>query len=174
MVVSKPVFLVGMMGAGKTRCGRRLASALHIPFFDMDHAIEAQQQKTVSELFASLGENAFRRMEHAWLTDFTQSQQAAVVSTGGGAPCFLGNMDLMNRAGITIWLNPSLDELVDRLWRNRAERPKIASLTDEDALRGYIETLLAERSAWYGQAKMVVGDAPPDMDWLVSEVHKLL
>ncbi len=161
------------MGAGKTRCGKRLASKLGLPFIDMDHAIEAQQGQTVSAIFARLGEDGFRQMEHNWLQQFVASGEEAVVSTGGGAPCFYSNMDIMQANGITVWLNPSLKDLTERLWRNREERPKIASLPNVESLQQYIADLLEQRTVCYGKSRIVVGEAPPDMDWLVNSILQL-
>ena len=174
MQVATSIFLVGMMGAGKTRCGKQLAQLLGLPFIDMDHALEAAQGMSVSAIFTRMGEPGFRQLEHEWLLNFAGANAPAVVSTGGGAPCFNNNMDLMNEAGITVWLKPSLPELIDRLWRNKEDRPKIAAMRTVEELEHYIRQLLEERGTFYSRAKLVVEQAPPDIPHLQAAISSLL
>lgn len=167
------VFLVGMMGAGKTRTGRRLAAAMGIPFLDMDHELEAETNMSVTQIFAKWGEDRFRQMEQAWLQAFVARNVSAVVSTGGGTPCFFDNMQVMNEHGATIWLCPQQDELIERLWRNRVDRPKIADMPTKDALKAYLQQLFTQREPFYQQAKITVGAAIPDVQWLVKQLEDL-
>jgi len=173
MQYQKAVFLVGMMGAGKTRCGKQLSRVLGLPFIDMDHAIEAEQGMSITQIFSEMGEGGFRKLENKWLLDFAAAGQPAVVSTGGGVPCFHNNMDIMNAGGMTIWLKPSLPELVDRLWRNKEDRPKIAAMETVEELEHYIDHLLHERGAFYSQAQIRVEEAPPNVHALAEAIIRV-
>src|ERR1700750_2431868 len=89
------VFLIGFMGCGKTTLGRKLASRMGYPFIDLDHVLEAKAGMTIAEYFNAFGEDAFRKLESEILkqTDYPEN---AIVSTGGGLPCFFDNMAWIN------------------------------------------------------------------------------
>jgi len=86
------IFLIGFMGCGKTTLGRKLAARLGYEFMDLDHIFEAQAGMTIAQYFSSFGEDAFRKLESEVLRQ-TRYPPNAVVSTGGGLPCFFDNMD---------------------------------------------------------------------------------
>lgn len=146
------IFLTGFMGAGKTYVGRRLAELLDLPFVDLDAQIVDVTGLSINEIFARHGEAAFREMEATALREFA-ADDAFVMSTGGGAPCFHGNADWMNERGTTVFLAPSLDILVARLEAGRAERPLLQSAAE---LREFIETKLAARRHFYEKAHIHV------------------
>ena len=81
------IFLIGFMGCGKTTLGRKLASRLGYEFMDLDHILEVQVGMSIAEYFSSFGEDAFRKLESEVLKQ-TQYPQHAIISTGGGLPCF--------------------------------------------------------------------------------------
>ena len=92
----KNIFLVGMPSSGKSTLGRRLARALGYRFADLDKLIVQDQKRTIPEIFASEGEDYFRKVEQRILRA-TQQNRSLVVATGGGAPCFFDNMDFIKR-----------------------------------------------------------------------------
>ena len=94
----KRIFLIGYMGAGKTTVGKVLSRQLGLSFIDLDHYIEGRYHKTVGQLFAEKGEDAFRDIERRMLREVAAFEDV-LVSTGGGAPCFFDNMEFMNGAG---------------------------------------------------------------------------
>lgn len=148
------IFLVGFMGSGKTTVGRPLAAALGLRFVDADaHLVEAQR-KTVAELFETLGEAGFRALEREVLGELA-TRDGLVVATGGGAPCFGGNMAAMNRAGTTIYLRVSPEGLAARLKNGRERRPLLRGKSDTELL-AYIRTTLAARAEYYEQARITV------------------
>ncbi|MET4074353.1 shikimate kinase [Hymenobacter sp. UYCo722] len=145
--------LVGLPGAGKTTLGRQLAAHFNRPFLDLDHAIEARTGRGVRELFAEDGEAAFRDIEAAVLrAALAAGGPPLVLATGGGTPCFHGNMALLNQAGPTLWLDVPVMELAARLSAAEvAKRPLMAAAGGAEAwLR---ETLLA-RKRFYTQARV--------------------
>jgi len=95
------IFLIGFMGCGKTTLGRKLASRLGYMFMDLDHVLEAQVGMTIAEYFSKNGEDAFRKLESEVLKQ-TRYPENAVISTGGGLPCYFDNMQWMNAHGKTL------------------------------------------------------------------------
>lgn len=142
------------MGAGKTYWGKQLAEHLSLPFYDLDDVIVESEAMSISDIFATKGEDYFRQKEGFWLKELSR-EDSFVVSCGGGAPCFQDNMDVMNNNGITIWLNPSIHLIADRLKRKKSKRPLIQDLQD-DELPAFIEKKLAERQSFYEQASIII------------------
>jgi len=151
------IFLLGLMGSGKSFWAERLSEILSIPYFDLDAEIERKEKKTVAEIFETNGEASFRIKETEVLQAFSNKDKF-ILSTGGGTPCFHGNMQWMNEHGITIWLDGPLDIIEQRLGKGKPHRPLIASVPEAD-LKGFLSQMLATRSEVYTQAKFrVTGD----------------
>ena len=112
------VFLVGYMGSGKTTLAKPLADALGIPHFDLDMMIEKGRGVTVTEIFDQEGEDVFRQLESEYLLKLLNSEESFVLATGGGTPCFNGNMTLMNEQGVTLFLDEKPEVILQRLYRN--------------------------------------------------------
>ena len=110
-------FLVGYMACGKTRRGREMAAELGIRFIDLDAYIVEREHRTVAAIFAEDGEARFRKLESRYLKEVCELYEDFVLSTGGGAPCFNGNMEYMNSQGHTVFLNTDMDTIVERLIR---------------------------------------------------------
>ena len=151
--------LVGLMGAGKSAIGRRLAEALARPFADSDTVIEEAAGQTIADLFARAGEAAFRRTEAAVLGRLLEGAPA-VIATGGGAFLRPSNRARIRRAALSAWLRADLDVLVGRI-RRPATRPLLAG----DDLRGTLARLMRERHPVYAEADVVV--ASDDVDHAV-------
>jgi len=163
------VFLMGFMGSGKTYWGRLLSQKLSIPFFDLDEQVSAHAGRSIPELFAEQGEEQFRLMEKDVLHIITESHESFVMACGGGSPCFFNNIDYMNKAGATIWINTPLDVLFTRLVKEKSNRPLIKDLSD-DQLRGYIYKKFADRKIYYEQADVIVDEEPVELDKLIARV----
>jgi shikimate kinase len=141
------------MGAGKTTLGKVLAQVMNLTFLDLDNFIEEHYHRTVSQIFAEVGEDGFRRMEHDALVEASKFEDV-VISLGGGTPCFMGNMQIVNNAGISIYLKPSEEVLLRRLIKGKAKRPIIADKSDEE-LRTFIHTALEKREPYYLQSNII-------------------
>jgi shikimate kinase len=147
------IFLIGFMGSGKTTLGRKLASRLGYEFMDLDHILEANVGMTIAQYFSAHGEGAFRKLESELLKQIPYPENA-VVSTGGGLPCFFDNIDWMNAHGKTVYINLSPKTLAGRLENEKDKRPV---LRDHGAnLVNFIEGKLAERDKFYNQAQIIV------------------
>ncbi len=156
----KTIYLTGFMGCGKSYTGQRLATALSLPFLDLDEAIERSTGKTISQIFTDDGEAAFRDLETATLRQ-TAELGATVVSTGGGAPCFNDNMDWMNAHGVTVFLDPPVSVLLQRLELGRAHRPVLQPAQE---LETFITNKLAARRGDYEKAQIQLALADPEAE----------
>lgn len=148
--VERTIALVGLMGAGKTTVGRRLAHVLGLPFVDADAEIEAAAGSTIAEIFRDHGECEFRRGERQVIARLLAGP-AHVLATGGGAFVDPRTRALMKERAITIWLKAPIDVLMKRVTK-RDHRP----LLKEDDPRAVMQRLLDERTPIYEQADLVV------------------
>ena len=145
------IFLVGMMGVGKSHWATKWARKLAVPHYDLDSIIELEQGITITEIFAQRGEKVFRQIESEALRRIGMEENF-VMATGGGAPCQPGNMDYMNATGITIWLDEPLEIITGRLKQGRDQRPLVRELEDHE-LKAFIADKLQQRTPYYSQAK---------------------
>jgi len=155
--IPKTIVLVGLMGAGKTNIGRRLAQRLGLPFVDADAEIEAAAGETIEEIFERRGEAAFREGERKVIARLLASP-VHVLATGGGAFMDPTTRALIAERGISIWLSAELDLLVARVSR-RSNRP----LLKQDP-RATLARLMEQRYPIYAQADLTVAtvDGPPE------------
>lgn len=148
--VRKTIVLVGLMGAGKTSIGRRLAARLNMPFVDADQEIEAAAGATIEDIFAEFGEASFRDGERRVIARLLDGPPV-VLATGGGAFMDERTRKRIAAKGISIWLRADLDTLVRRTSR-RDDRPL---LKDGDP-REILARLIEQRYPVYQQADIVV------------------
>ena len=146
------IFLVGMMGSGKSYWKQLLAKQLQTGGYDLDFIIESQEERTISEIFKEDGEVYFRKTEAKLLRWFGE-KKSFVLATGGGTPCFHDNMQWMNQEGITIWLDESIEELVQRLIPQKDHRPLISHL-DSSGIHQFLSDKYHERLPFYSKAKL--------------------
>ncbi len=158
----KRIFLIGFMGSGKTTVGKLLAQKLEFSFIDLDQYIENRLLKNISTLFTEGGEDSFRAIEHKLLLEVAQIDNV-VVSTGGGTACFHNNMEIMNEAGISIYLKISHQILQNRLQKAKEFRPLIKDKTDQE-LFAFILEALQKREKYYQQASLIVSNNEPEED----------
>ena len=155
----RPLFLIGFMCCGKTTLGRALASALGVPFIDLDDEVcRRAGAADVNEVFETSGEAGFRALETQALRDIAgrpdgfsadaSAKPCAIIACGGGTPCQPGNMELMLGGGTVVWLDAGVDCLVRRLAVYGDSRPLVRGL-GADELRRYVCDTLARRRAFY-------------------------
>lgn len=164
----KRIFLIGYMGAGKTTVGKDLAKLMGLSFIDLDCYIEGRYHKTVGQIFAEKGEEAFRDIERRMLHEVAMFENV-LISTGGGAPCFFDNMEFMNEMGTTVYLKVSVEELAKRLEVCKSTRPVLKGRSG-DELVAFIAESLKKRTPHYMQASIVF-----DAEVMLTEtdVHKI-
>jgi shikimate kinase len=149
-MAAEKIFLIGMMGSGKSFWTKKIAKWIKSAGYDLDDLIEMTEEKTIAEIFEEEGEDYFRKIEAKILRWFKEKKKY-VLATGGGTSCFQDNMDWMKKEGVVIWLDESLEVLVERLSLERAHRPLIASLSDTGLVH-FLQQKLVERHAYYQQA----------------------
>ena len=136
---SKPLFLIGFMGCGKSTSGALISQKTGKEFIDLDIYITQKHNKSIPEIFENEGEQAFRLIEHSALKEIINIKNI-IVATGGGTPCFFDNMELMSQNGITVYLKSSTKKLFERLISLKNTRPLLSGLSDEE---------LEEREKYY-------------------------
>jgi shikimate kinase len=159
------IFLVGMMGAGKTSLGKTLAKQSGLPFLDTDAYIKVQTGQSIPEIFSTKGEVAFRKMEEECFYALTSKEQW--ISTGGGFPCFNDLMVKMKQLGTVVYLKMTPEELNKRI-QSVANRPLLQ--TNEPI--NELTRLLLERAEIYEMADFVI-NGNQSTEILVKEIQKL-
>jgi len=149
-MAAERIFLIGMMGSGKSHWLKQMAKWNKSVGYDLDALIEMIEEKTIAEIFNEDGEAYFRKVESKILRWFKEKKKY-IVATGGGTACAQDNIDWMKKEGIVIWLDESVDVLVKRLNTEKAHRPLIANLS-ENELKAFLEQKLVERHPFYKQA----------------------
>lgn len=148
-------FLLGLPGCGKSTLGKKFAHVLQFPFYDLDHLIEKGEGARITELFSAFGEGKFREIEQRYLGEL-ESVRTAVVATGGGTPCFHNNMELINRLGMSIFLDAAPKEIANRLSENGiAKRPILQGKTREE-ITMTLEHLRQQRLPFYAKAHITI------------------
>ena len=155
-------FLIGYMGSGKTSMGKLLAKKLAYDFVDLDAFIETKYHKTVSQIFAELGESKFREIEHDCLRLVGEFEKA-IISTGGGSPCYYDNMEYMNSHGLTIYLKLTPEQLAVRLETSRVGKRPLLAERKGGELRHFITEGLLTREPFYSQAHVVLSGSDEEI-----------
>jgi shikimate kinase len=163
--VQRTIVLVGLMGAGKSTVGRRLAAKLRVPFTDADDEIEKAAGCTIADIFEMHGEAAFRDGERRVIARLLDGPPQ-VLATGGGAFMDAGTRALIAEKSISVWLRADLDLLLRRTSR-RGHRPLLRQGDPRDVLN----RLIAERYPVYAEADIIVdsGDGPHEV--VVEEIR---
>ena len=142
------------MGCGKSTLGRLLASTLNLSFIDLDTFLEEKYFRRIPQIFAEEGESGFRKKEQNVLHEVSAFDDV-IVATGGGAPCFFDNMEVMNNTGFCIFLDVDTASLVERLIHAKTERPIIKGKS-QDELHHFIEEMMLKRRPFYEKARYII------------------
>jgi shikimate kinase len=164
----RSIVLIGLMGAGKTAVGRRLASRLDLPFTDADSEIELAAGETISEIFAEHGEPYFRQGEARVIARLLRNGPQ-ILATGGGAYMDAGTRENIKASGVSIWLKAELPVLLNRV-RRRDNRPLLKVGEPEKVMRELMRT----RYPVYAQADVTVESRDLPHDVIVVEVIEAL
>lgn len=161
---NRPIVLVGLMGAGKTAIGRRVAALLRLPFVDSDHEIEAASRMSVPDLFEKYGENEFRALEQRVIARLLHDG-ARVLATGGGAFMNEETRAAIRETAVSVWLKADLDTLMGRVARKQ-NRP----LLKTDNPRAVMEKLMQARYPVYAEADVTVQTRDERREVIADEV----
>ncbi len=162
------IYLIGYMGSGKTTVAKKLARSLQFNFLDMDEVFEEKYHIQVADFFQKYDEQAFREIESKLIKE-TELLENTVISTGGGAPCFHDNLQWMKNSGIIVYLQMSVQALVNRLSNAKRVRPLIKNLND-DELNDYITKQLKIRDEFYTQAQIIINGENCDIETLATSI----
>lgn len=146
----KTIVLIGLMGAGKTSIGKRLAKRLDLPFFDSDHEVEVAAGCTIKEIVENYGEDAFMSGEYRVINRLLD-QPTHVLATGGGSFMTEKTRDRVSSNAISVWLKADLETLVTRVSR-RSDRPFL----EDGSQRETLEKLIGERYPYFESANVIV------------------
>ncbi len=149
--LDKPVVLIGLMGAGKTKIGQALAERLGLPFVDSDAVIVERAGMSVADIFSTQGEAAFRAMEREVIAELLAGAPC-IIATGGGAVMTPGTDALIFGKSLSLWLKAELPVLLERVSPNLAKRPLLTTGDPADILQG----LMDKRYPVYGRADIHV------------------
>jgi shikimate kinase len=160
------IYLIGMPGSGKTTLGSRIASELQTSFIDLDHEIEQYEGRSVPAIFLEKGEDHFRKTESKLLGMWASSNESFVMATGGGAPCHYKGIEVINRSGVSIFLDVPVSVLVNRL-RAKNDRPLLGE--DANEKEKILKSLREARLACYKQANLTIEN--PDVNNVLEAIH---
>ena len=145
----KKFFIVGMPASGKSRLGKYISSITNLIFLDLDNEIEKKLDTRVKDIFKINGENFFRKIETKTLKEIIENKNNFILATGGGTPCFNENMSLINKSGISIFIDVKREILHERISRND-KRPFINGTLSLDMK---LSDLYKERINYYKKSK---------------------
>lgn len=164
--LERPIVLVGLMGAGKTAVGRRVAQILGVVFEDSDHAVEVAAGMSVAEIFETYGEAEFRALERRVIRRLLEDGRAGVLALGGGAFMDPETRALVLAEGHVVWLKAALDVLVERTSRRPGKRPLLAG----GEPRAVLAELMAKREPIYALAHETVVSGTQPVTEVVARV----
>jgi shikimate kinase len=145
-------FLVGMPASGKSTIGKLLARELGLVFIDLDEIIVKAEDMPITDIFNTKGESYFRETEKINLIDQVNKNSGFVMATGGGAPCFFNNMEIMKKNGVTIFLDVSIRELYNKLSKKGTHKRPLLKDVASDHLFQELEHKLSNRRKFYEQS----------------------
>ncbi|CAI3936271.1 3-dehydroquinate synthase [Commensalibacter papalotli (ex Botero et al. 2024)] len=163
-----PIILIGLMGAGKTTIGKKLAQYLSIPFIDSDHEIEKTAGCTITDIFEQYGEAEFRRVEHEVIRRLIK-QSSVVIATGGGAFMHAKTRQLLKEQATTIWLHCNVDTLLERI-SHHTHRPLLNSSNKREILSDLITT----RYPVYAEADYIIPCHDNKIETTLTQILSIL
>jgi len=166
------IFLLGLPGSGKTTLGKQLAATLRLPFVDLDKEIEKREGKPIREIFAEKKEDYFRKLESAELNKWCASIGDFMMATGGGAPCFFDNLEVINRSGKSIFLDVPASEIVKRMSNGPIEKRPLLAAGGKDGLKDSIEFLRSNRLSYYRKAAIILSGPDISVEVMADALKK--
>lgn len=168
LVLDRPVVLIGLMGAGKSTIGRKLARTLELPFVDSDEAIEEAAGCSISDIFALHGEPAFRDLERKVITRLLTGEML-VLATGGGAWMQPAVREVIRQHAVAVWLKADIDVLLERVSK-RSHRP----ILEKGDKRAILTALMDERYPVYAEAEITIDSNRGSQETIVKRIASAL
>jgi len=162
------IYFIGYMASGKSKVGSDLAERIGYSFSDLDDLFEEKYRISIYNFFEKYGESNFRKIESRILHE-TRNLDQAVISTGGGTPCFFNNMAFIKDSGYSIYLRWNIPSLVQRLKNIRKKRPVLREFEGKDLLES-VTKHLKERETFYNQADFIYEAETDNLDTLASRI----
>ncbi len=168
------IILVGYMGSGKSTIGKELSKIVRIPFYDLDKIIEETEKESVKNIFKNKGEIYFRKIESILFRNFVNNNESFILALGGGTPCYANNHEILQQNSVqSFYLKGSVSTLMNRLLKEKENRPLIANLTEAE-LEDYIKKHLFDRSYYYLQSKEVISIDAKNVEAIIKELQERL
>jgi len=167
------ISLLGYMGCGKSYVSEVLGEKIKFRIIDLDKEISNLTGKTVSDIFISLGELEFRKIERQTLDKIFQNDDNIILSLGGGTPVYYDNMSKITQNSRSIYLRTSVSTLVERLLPEKQKRPLISKI-DDDNLSEFVVKHLFERKYYYEKAEFIIDTDEKIVDEISNEIINLL
>ncbi len=168
------IFLTGFMGSGKSTVGPILANTIGYMFIDLDSLIEQKEQRKISEIFATNGEQKFRTLERNTLKEILD-RTTTIISLGGGTVTNNETLDLVKHHGVLVYLKSDVEHIFQRL-RTKSDRPMIrddeGKLLDGNDLMKKIRSLLDNREQYYNQADIIITTDDKKIGYTIDELAK--
>jgi len=164
--IKNRIVLVGFSGAGKSTIAKKIASNLNFTALDTDKLLEEKYRISVYDCFEKYGEDAFRKLEYNILKEVLK-QENVVIATGGGTPCFLDAMTLINENAFSIYIEMSVKSLVQRLLYAKTVRPLTKHKTEEELFE-FVSNQLKIREPFYQQAHLTIKGENIDLKSMVN------
>lgn len=164
------IFLIGFMFSGKSTVGKKLASIMGYDFIDTDKYFEDKYKISIFDFFEKFGEEMFRKFEHEILKELVLKDKV-IISTGGGLPCFNNNMDIINKEGISIYLEMPYNAIINRQKNSKQKRPLLKNKTQEE-IETYLLDLLTKREPIYKKSKIKIDSQNIDFSSLKETIGR--
>ncbi len=165
------IVLIGYMGSGKSSVAKTLSSKLKTNHIDLDKFIEYSEGISISNIFKKKGEINFRKTERKYLENILKSKKYSIISLGGGTPCYFNNMEVINKhSNNTVFLRTSINELTERLFIEKTNRPIISHIESKKNLNDFIAKHLFERNKFYNKARIIIDTDKKIIDQIILEI----
>lgn len=166
------IILIGYMGSGKSLIGKQLAQKLNVNYIDLDDYIQNKEKASITEIFQNKGEIYFRKIEHQHLKELLSNSTNAVIALGGGTPCYGNNIEIIKTAenAVSVYLKTAIPTLVNRLFKEKNNRPLISHISDTNALTEFVGKHLFERSPYYQQSNLAINTDDKTSELIVENI----
>lgn len=167
------IFLIGLPGCGKSTLGKEVAQLMSRTFVDLDEEIVRGEGHSVAQIFQQEGEANFRKIEKKYLSYWCEHQDDFIMATGGGTPCFLSNMELINHSGKSIFLDAPVNVIANRMMNTELARRPLFAGQHVTTIAGRIEDMRQQRFPFYERAHIILSGDPINAGEIVEAIQAL-